>query len=271
MSDPGEGCLSPLWAILFLMSGFFGFMTSSDLMPLESGGQTGPALEMVLAVDAAAFNAEEYAATQAVLERRLSLLASAGLIGRDFSLGMDAAGGRFVIEVRQGSFSADEVLAALIESAYVEFVDFSMVPSEALTGYTGQPIATSAGVARSGDDRGQVVFPTLLTHEAIAQAVLVAPDATRGMSSYSLEIALTEVGAGALEAFSGANIGKGLAIVLNGEVLMVPVIQTVVSSPVLLTGNFSEAEALRLTIQLNSQPLPLALRVESLNVLAEDR
>lgn len=60
----------------------------------------------------------------------------------------------------------------------------------------------------------------------------------------SVGLALTEDGAKAMEAATSENLGKRLAIVLNGKVVSAPVIQNAISKDAQITGRFDRDELL---------------------------
>ncbi len=58
-----------------------------------------------------------------------------------------------------------------------------------------------------------------------------------------------------------ANIGSGIAIVLDGEVISAPVIQARITDEGIIEGDFTEMEVRDLALLLTSGPLPARLRV----------
>jgi preprotein translocase subunit SecD len=81
-------------------------------------------------------------------------------------------------------------------------------------------------------------------------------------------VEMTPEGAERLGVFTANNIGNAMAIVLDGVVLSAPVIQNRVAESVIITGNFTQAEALALAAQIRSDPLPSAMVVESITMVA---
>lgn len=65
-----------------------------------------------------------------------------------------------------------------------------------------------------------------------------------------------------------ANIGSGIAIVLDGEVLSAPVIQARITDEGIIEGGFTEMEARDLALLLTSGPLPARLLVVDQEVSA---
>ena len=65
-----------------------------------------------------------------------------------------------------------------------------------------------------------------------------------------------------------ANIGSGIAIILDGEVLSAPVIRARITDEGIIEGAFSEQEAQELAVLLGSGPLPARVRVVDQQVSA---
>ncbi|GEM_PF-2883422 len=218
----------------------------------------------MLAPDGDDFSAEDVQQAYQIVGQRLESLAAAGQISGGYTLDND--GVALTVRLNPGEMPLDDILKALTTSRYLEFVDFSTLSGIALTDYTGQPILTSAGLARTGGDAaGQDIFPTVLTHTDIDSARAFLDD----YGQWVIEISLTPDGAIRLGEFSEAHIGLGMAIVLDGIVLSIPTIQSRVESPVILSGTFTELESLALAVQIDSQPLTVTLRVESVTQIQQ--
>jgi preprotein translocase subunit SecD len=68
----------------------------------------------------------------------------------------------------------------------------------------------------------------------------------------SIAVSLTEAGARKLADLTENNIGRKLAIVVNGEVLAAPTIQSKSRSSVMISGSFSEEEIKHIVEAMNS-------------------
>jgi preprotein translocase subunit SecD len=68
-------------------------------------------------------------------------------------------------------------------------------------------------------------------------------------------------GAEAFEKATSENIGKQIAIVLDGVIISAPVVQTRISDEGRITGNFTYDEAVRLAIMLKAGALPVEVEV----------
>lgn len=269
MSDSGNGGCAPLlFFISFLLGGvgtalfFFSFpgttqMTSEMVM-------LPPTHELVLAYADADLSAEAKQAAETTVQARVDTLARTGQIGPMPNTGTDADG-HIVVQFSEGAMDARTVAAALTAPGYLELVDFTAVPADTRMDFVGQRIQTSAAqarAARDGDGGGEV-FATLLMSEDILSAEAL-PDSFGG---WMVVVNLTADGASRLGDFTAAHVGKAVAIVLDGLVLSVPVVQARLETPIVISGNFNQNEAQALAAQLSSQPLAATLTVESLNTL----
>lgn len=262
----GSGCFLTAWLSALLTGGLLAALLFVGVRQETTGVTTDGAavtynLELVLAPVDASAPWEQLQAAQEVIDRRLLSLSANGQIMGGFTTTSDRLSLQITVRLNPGMLTTREVVAALTEGGYIELVDFSSVPGNALQGYVGERIVTSAMVARSGDDRGQTVFPTVLTHEDIVQATVVE-SAAEGLPP-TVQVDFTEEAATRLGAFSEAHLGSGMAIVLDGEVLSVPIVQARIADSAVITGNFSAAEVQVLAAQINSRPLPIPLYVVS--------
>jgi len=103
------------------------------------------------------------------------------------------------------------------------------------------------------------VFETVFTGKDLANSFVSRDD--RG--AYQVNLEFREEAARRFAEYTGANIGKILAIVLDGRVLTSPRIETrIPDGKARITGDFTLAEARSLSIQLKYGALPVPLRVE---------
>ncbi len=85
---------------------------------------------------------------------------------------------------------------------------------------------------------------------------------TGGESDYQISFSLKPGGAQKFGDFTGKNIGKNLAIVLNGEVKSAPTIQGQIFDNGQITGRFSKASAEDLALTLKSGALPAKIEYQ---------
>jgi preprotein translocase subunit SecD len=84
-----------------------------------------------------------------------------------------------------------------------------------------------------------------LTNADIASARVVRSD-----SRYGVEVTFTEAGAARMRAVTSANIGRLLAVLVDGEVVTAPRVTSAVSEIGILTGDYTRAEAERVAAGL---------------------
>lgn len=83
-----------------------------------------------------------------------------------------------------------------------------------------------------------------------------AVPARYGANEFEIHFTLNPAGAGRFETWTGANIGKNLAVVLNGEVKTWPTIRDRISDRGQITGDFTKETAEDLALTLRSGALP---------------
>lgn len=274
MAEPNpNGCLSIIGAILSLISGGLAWFLLIPHGP-PSDFQQPDAQTPAVAVTAAAIAPEPLAwmitlapvdeatpeqldAAQRVISQRLVAL------GVPYSE-VTGADGTISVQLSSADLSLEEISAALRAVGLLEFVDFSGVPDFAT--YEGMIIQTSGHSAASAalNPVTNAPFETVLTGVEIAGA-----QANLSAMTGQWEIALefSEAGAEILGAFTEAHIGQPMAIVLDGRVLSLPMIQARIDTGAVIQGNFTEAEVRALVAQLQTQPLPVALQVASMGIL----
>lgn len=268
-SDSGTGCFSFLiflFGAVFL--GFFAFLGMNQtvvrpdappppqavptLAALPTKVSAGPALEVILApADPNTATQDAMIATVDMLEGRLLVLRRAAqinsysvLLNEDLSVQLELG----------GLDSVDAIAPALLEDALFEVV---AVTPEVVA---GDIIATTGNATVDGPS-----YETILS----AADILVVSPSPDQFGGYAIEIALLGEAGERFGLYTDANIGGSLALVLNNEVLSVPTIQSRITSPILLTGNFTESEAATLAAQISSDPLPVPLVIDSVRVLPQ--
>jgi hypothetical protein len=99
-------------------------------------------------------------------------------------------------------------------------------------------------VVISGSDRRIYLDQeTVVTNSDIAQAQVVEGDAG---STFSVAITFNADGAAKMLRASQSHIGRPQAILLDGEVVMAPVVRSPITTAATISGNFTRAEAERI-------------------------
>jgi preprotein translocase subunit SecD len=88
-----------------------------------------------------------------------------------------------------------------------------------------------------------------------------APDAGSGGDNYTILFTLRPEGAARFGDWTGANVGRYLAIILNGKVRSTPYIKGPISDSGQITGNFGKAQAEEIALTLRSGHLPAPVEV----------
>lgn len=184
---------------------------------------------------------------------------------------------RVLVEL-PGVTDPQQAINTIQQTALLEFVDFAGLTRGQVSSLVGQQVLTDRQVAiqraRAENNpeladqplTGQVnpnnglPFRTVITG-ADLRAAAAAFDTQEG--EWIIQFELTPEGSERFGAHTGANVNEALAIVLDGEVLSAPTINSRITSSGVITGRFTEDEARTLALQLRSGALRIPLRVES--------
>ncbi len=190
---------------------------------------------------------------------------------------------RILVEL-PGVTDQAQAIDTIQQTALLEFVDFGGFRGADLENLTGRRILTTEQVAideqrealqaeqaEEGDSAETVEEDDRLLNPRTGQpfqtvmtgSVLQAARAEFDGSQWMIRFELTSEGAEIFGPFTASRIDEPLAIVLDGEVLSAPFIQSQLTSGGVITGQFTEDEAKTLALQLRSGALPIPLRVES--------
>ena len=106
----------------------------------------------------------------------------------------------------------------------------------------------------------------LMTGASLANAKMSLGGGSFG-SEISVDFTLTDEGSKIFAKITGSNIGKRLAIILDGRVISAPTINSKISRRGQITGSFDDKEAKNLALLLRSGSLPVPLNIISENVV----
>jgi preprotein translocase subunit SecD len=107
-----------------------------------------------------------------------------------------------------------------------------------------QPAAGLFAARVTGTDR--VVYlhqETIVTNDDIAQSGVVAGS---GPSRFGIEVLFTTAGAEKMRRATAGHIGKPVAVLIDGEVVMAPVLRSPIGASAVISGDFTRAEAERI-------------------------
>jgi len=96
----------------------------------------------------------------------------------------------------------------------------------------------------SGSDRSVYLHDEVVVANRDIAAARVVPG--QGPSEYYVSIEFNASGAGKMRAATGNHIGKLVAILLDGRVVMAPVLRTPIGGSARISGNFTRAQAERI-------------------------
>jgi len=98
--------------------------------------------------------------------------------------------------------------------------------------------------AVAGNGRRIYVHPeTVITNSDIAQAQLVQDDAS---SMFGVSVTFKADGAERMRRATQGHIGKPLALLIDGTVVMAPVVRSPIAAAALINGNYTKVEAERI-------------------------
>ncbi len=107
-----------------------------------------------------------------------------------------------------------------------------------------------------------------LDGSVLSRATVVRPD--EYYDGFRVCFELNDEGAEKFGKLTGANKGRQLAIILDGEMISSPVIQSKITSRGQITGNFTMEEANQLASDLNAGALPIPLMIEAEDDVSPD-
>jgi preprotein translocase subunit SecD len=244
------------------------FLTT--MTPTPQAPTPAPATEIAVFSSRDDYTDEDLQAAAEVIERRLEALdvdyvsVNTGDTG---DLGMSVQ-----VEIVPENLTA-RVVELMTQPGYLELVDTSALGSS--VEHVGARIWTTGQAAQLGDEaqdaeppEGALLnpeterpFKTIIDGMEITDAEAIVDS---NIGSWIVEITLSEDASAVMEDYTTDHIGEPLAIVIDGTILSMPVIQSTISSPIWLQGNFTETEARELAAQLASGPLPMTLEFTGL-------
>ena len=188
---------------------------------------------------------EQLELARAIIERRVN--------GLGVNESLVQTGKDRIIVALPGVDDPDAAIETLRGTGQLEFVDLGDNPERL---GAGDEINTSNGPAEN--PATDTVYETVMTGDKLKNV-----DVRRDPNTQKPYIAfeLTPEGSKIFGEYSGKNIGKFLAIVMDKTILSAPVIQAKITDAGQITGNFTLDEAQNLAIQMKYGALPVPLQV----------
>lgn len=232
--------VSPGWIWLTWISTSVGESAAAvEPVPLA----VAPTLEIVLGMPDDATSDEAQVAVD-VVTRRLEAL---GVLLEPVVI---TAENTLIVRTDEGQYDTQTIIGALTQQTTVAFVDFSAV--EQPEQYQNQPVPDG--------------LETVISNADIASAAARLDDIS---GQWWIDVTFTTEAGERLGAFTEANIGETMAIVIDGIVISAPTIQARFDTGALITGNFTREGAVQLAAQLNGATLPFPLEVLRLTFIGE--
>jgi preprotein translocase subunit SecD len=189
---------------------------------------------------------EEINNTKTILENRANGLGVSEVV-------MQVAGERRIVAEFPGVSNPEEVVAALKQTALLEFVDMGDTPG---TGLEGQTIVTDSDPTQATE--GQTVYPTVMTGAGLDTIAV----GTSTLGGFVINFSLKADASQAFADYTSASVGKTLAIVLDKKIISAPSIhEPITGGQGSISGNFTQESANTLAIQLRSGSLPVPVKV----------
>ena len=197
-----------------------------------------------------AVSAEELQNATNILQNRANALGVSEIT-------MVTAGDRRIVAEFPGLTNPEEMVAALKQTALLEFVDMGNTPVP-----DGTTILTDFGLETPGqttNENGETIYHTVMTGAGLDSAVV-----QRDPSSGQIAIAFTldSDAADVFSEYTSSHVGQYLAIVLDKRVISAPRInQAITDGQGQISGGFTQESAQTLAVQLRSGALPIPIKV----------
>jgi len=138
--------------------------------------------------------------------------------------------------------AAATVVAVIVGLEWPRDVVIAAVRFEVRLAEEGPGLELDPATVRDSDERIYLHRQAVLTNGDIASAE-TTPDA---IGSFNVVVTLTRDGAARLSQISRQNIGRRLAIVLDGRVVIAPTLRSPISTSAVISGGYTKAEADRI-------------------------
>ena len=136
-------------------------------------------------------------------------------------------------------------------------------PEDALKQYNGVLPDDLVILKWASNSRFKGSYSVLQAADAITgNDMKTARRSSDGYGAPQVSFSLNSNGASKFKAFTAANVGQKLAIVLDKKIITAPTIQDVLSYDSVITGNFTVEESEDLALKLRSGALPAPLELE---------
>ena len=222
--------------------------------------------------DCASVKAADLETTRTILQNRANALGVSEIT-------MQTAGNCRIVAEFPGVTNPEQVVAALQQTALLEFIDAGDTPltigTKVQTDYgqsatttqptatpeaaTATPSASASATPAATAAPAPTVYHTVMTGAALST---VAVQVGTKPGSYEISFTLKPDSTQLFADYTSSHIGKILAIVLDKSVISSPSIQNAITGGTgSITGSFTSAEANSLAVQLRYGSLPVPVKV----------
>ncbi len=192
--------------------------------------------------------AEDMQNARNILENRANALGVSEVI-------MQVAGDRRIVAEFPGVSNPEEVVAALKQTALLEFVDVGTTPPP-----EGTIIQTDFGMENppATNEAGETIYHTVMNGTGLSTASVGRSPAGEYLISFELNSDAADI----FGEYTSTHSGQFLAIVLDKQVVSAPRInEPITDGQGQISGNFTQETAQTLAVQLRSGALPIPIKV----------
>ncbi len=180
-----------------------------------------------------------------------------GMLGVGEAL-VQAVGNRRIAVELPGETDPAAAIAVLGETGQLEFVDMGRLTSQEAQALEGKKLVTDYPRVPEGISPDTPVYHTIMTGSSLEDAGVQQTQTNEFLVSFKLD----KEGAEIFREYTTNNVGSFLAIVLDKEVISVPVVKTAITTGQgSISGNFTAQTASDLAVQLRYGALPIPLKV----------
>ncbi len=171
-------------------------------------------------------------------------------------ISMQTAGERRIVAEFPGISNPEEVVAALKQTALLEFVDMGTTPLP-----EGTKIQTDFGLMDAGPttESGEIIYHTVMTGAGLETASVQRDPST---GEIGIGFILKSDAKDIFGEYTTSHQQQILAIILDKIVISTPTIQSpITSGEGVISGSFTQEEAQTFAVQLRSGALPIPIKV----------
>jgi len=216
--------------------------------------------------------AQDLAITRQILENRANGLGVSEVV-------MQTAGDRRIVAEFPGVSNPEEVVAALQQTALLEFVDFGANPvavgtkvdtdfSKSSSGDTSSAPTPAATATQDPTQPTPTVDPNQPATGTVYHTVMTGADLkeanvqTDSFGKPAVGFSLSDNGTKIFSDYTSSHTGQYLGIVLDKTVISAPVVNTpITDGSGIIQGSFTADEANKLAVQLSYGALPVPVKV----------